>query len=70
MRLKGVNEMLILTRNVGKKIIIGDNIEVVILGVKGCQVKIGINAPSGVAVHREEIYQRILSGMATDELDG
>lgn len=51
--------MLILTRRVGETIRIGDNIEVVVLGVKGNQVKIGTNAPKDVEVHREEIYQRV-----------
>lgn len=51
--------MLILTRRVGEAIIIDDDVEVHILGVKGNQVRIGIEAPSDVSVHREEIYQRI-----------
>lgn len=51
--------MLILTRKVGETIRIGDNIEVVVLGVKGNQVRIGTNAPKDLPVHREEIYQRI-----------
>ena len=51
--------MLILTRPVGETLMIGDEVAVTVLGVKGNQVRIGINAPKDVAVHREEIYQRI-----------
>lgn len=51
--------MLILTRRVGEKLIIGDDIEVVVLGYQGDQVRLGIKAPKDVEVHREEIYQRI-----------
>jgi carbon storage regulator len=51
--------MLILTRRVGEVLKIGDDVDVTILGVKGNQVRIGINAPKNVAVHREEIYSRI-----------
>lgn len=51
--------MLILTRRVGESLMIGDEVSVTVLGVKGNQVRLGVNAPKTVAVHREEIYQRI-----------
>ena len=51
--------MLILTRRVGETVVIGDNVDVTVLGVKGNQVRLGVKAPREVAVHREEIYQRI-----------
>lgn len=51
--------MLILTRRVGETLMIGDEVTVTVLGVKGNQVRLGVNAPKDVAVHREEIYERI-----------
>lgn len=61
--------MLILTRRVGETLMIGDEVSVTVLGVKGNQVRLGVNAPKDIAVHREEIYQRILhekTGQDTD----
>jgi len=51
--------MLILTRRVGESVMIGDEVSITVLGVKGNQVRLGINAPRTIAVHREEIYRRI-----------
>lgn len=51
--------MLILTRRTGETVMIGDNVTVTVLGVKGNQVRVGINAPKSIAVHREEIFEQI-----------
>lgn len=53
--------MLILTRRVGETVMIGDDVSVTVLGVKGNQIRVGVNAPRHVAVHREEIFERIKS---------
>lgn len=51
--------MLILTRKIGESLLIGDNVEITVLSVRGNQVKLGVNAPKEISIHREEIYQRI-----------
>ncbi|WP_314282595.1 carbon storage regulator CsrA [Haemophilus sputorum] len=51
--------MLILTRKIGESLIIGDDVEITVLSVRGNQVKLGVNAPKEIAVHRQEIYERI-----------
>ena len=53
--------MLILTRKIGESLMIGDNVIVTVLGVKGTQVRIGVNAPKEVTVHREEIYKKLIN---------
>jgi carbon storage regulator len=60
--------MLILTRRVGETVMIGDDVTITVLGVKGNQVRVGINAPKHVAVHREEIYERIKREQNSDEV--
>ena len=59
--------MLILTRRVGESVVIGEDVTVTVLGVKGNQVRIGINAPKNVSVHREEIFERIKNGRGGTE---
>ena len=61
--------MLILTRKVGESVLIGDDISIAVLSVRGNQVKLGVQAPKEVSVHREEIYQRIKQ-MKDEQLDG
>ena len=59
--------MLILTRRVGESVVIGEDVTVTVLGVKGNQVRIVINAPKTVTVHREEIFERIKSGQGAGD---
>ncbi|WP_419420937.1 carbon storage regulator CsrA [Legionella sp. D16C41] len=61
--------MLILTRRIGETLIIGDDVNITVLGVKGNQVRLGINAPKDVSVHREEIYLRIQQEKESSDSD-
>jgi carbon storage regulator len=62
----GETGMLILTRRVGESLMIGDDVTVTVLGVKGNQVRLGVDAPRDIAVHREEIFERIRAEKASD----
>lgn len=59
--------MLILTRRVGETLMVGDDVSITVLGIKGSQVRVGVNAPKTISVHREEIYQRIQQEKEAEE---
>ncbi len=59
--------MLILTRKSGEKLMVGDEVEITVLGVKGNQVRVGVSAPKDIAVHREEVYIRIKNEKALEQ---
>jgi carbon storage regulator len=61
--------MLILTRRVGEALMIGENTKIVVLGVKGSQIRLGINAPKDIMVHREEIFDKIQEEKRQESLD-
>lgn len=62
--------MLVLTRKVGDVVVIGDNIKVIVMAIKGKQVRLGIEADRSTVVHREEVYKRIKEGVEIDKEDG
>lgn len=62
--------MLILTRRVGEAVVIGEDVSVTVLGVKGNQIRLGINAPKDVSVHRQEIYDRIQTESGSESESG
>lgn len=70
LRNEGEVNMLILTRRIGETLIIGDDVNITVLGVKGNQVRLGINAPKDVSVHREEIYLRIQNEKEASDSEG
>jgi len=59
--------MLILTRRIGETLMVGDDVAITVLGVKGNQIRLGVDAPKDVSVHREEIYQRIQRERGTED---
>lgn len=61
--------MLVLTRKVGDVVVIGDNIKVIVMAIKGKQVRLGIEADRSTVVHREEVYKRIKEGVETEKGD-
>ncbi|AHG73284.1 carbon storage regulator CsrA [Mannheimia bovis] len=59
--------MLILTRKIGEVLLVGDNVEITVLNIRGNQVKLGVNAPKEISVHRQEIYERIKASAEEDK---
>lgn len=59
--------MLILTRKMGETLLVGDNVEITVLNIRGNQVKLGVKAPQDISVHRQEIYERIQSAQQQEE---
>jgi len=62
--------MLLLMRRVGEKIVIGEDIVVTVVGISGNQIRLGIDAPKNISIHREEIFQRILNEESEDKING